>query len=315
VATEQLLVHAAPLPAAAIQSEGAISRKEFSGNLQFTGSKASVTFDKATGAISQYSYKGVALLDAGHKAKPNFWRAPNDNDYGANTPEKLHAWKEATAKQELVSFRDTTSNGLAIVNATYRLPSVQATLQINYTINAAGKIKVEQLLEANKDSIGRIAVMPRFGMQWILPQGFDRVEYYGRGPWENYQDRNFSAHAGLYKQTVDEQYFPYVVPQETGNKTDIRWYRITNARGKGLFIHSDSLLSISALHYFDADLDNGASRNQRHAADLRKRPQTQLNIDLRQMGVGGVNSWGAMPLQRYLLPYGNYRFSYLVEPF
>ncbi len=315
VATEQLLIHAAPLAATAIQNEGGISREEFSGKLQFTSSKVSITFNKATGAINQYSYKGVAMLDTAYEIRPNFWRAPSDNDFGAKNPQKLQAWKQAGITQELLSFRDTISNGLGIVNATYRLPSVQATLQINYTINAAGKIKVEQWIEANKDTAVKVAVMPRFGMQWILPQGFNQVEYYGRGPQENYQDRNFSAHVGLYKQTVDEQYFPYVIPQETGNKTDIRWYRITNAKGKGLYIHSDSLLSIGALHYFDSDLDNGATTNQRHAADLQKRPQTQLNIDLRQMGVGGIDSWGAIPLRRYLLPYGDYHFNYMIEPF
>ena len=315
VATEQLPVHKAPLPAAAIQNEGSISRKEFSGKLQFTGSKASVTFDKATGAICQYSYNGVAMLDPAYETKPNFWRVPTDNDYGAKIPQKLQAWKEATMKQVLLSFQDTIRNGLATVNVTCQLPSVLAILHINYTINAAGKIKVEQLVQVSKDSMVKIGIMPRFGMQWILPQGFNQVEYYGRGPHENYQDRNFSAHVGLYKQKVDEQFFPYVIPQETGNKTDIRWYRISNAKGKGIFIHSDSLLSISALHYFDSDLDNGMPRNQRHAADLEKRPQTRLNIDFAQMGVGGIDSWGAMPMPRYLLPYDDYRFSYIIEPF
>jgi beta-galactosidase len=315
VATEQLPVHKAPLPAATIQNEGSISRKEFSGKLQFTGTKASVTFDKATGAICQYCYNGVAMLDPAYETKPNFWRAPTDNDYGAKTPQKLQPWKEATIKQELLSFQDTIRNGLAIVNVTCQLPSVQAILRISYTLNAAGKIKVEQLVEVSKDSTVKIGIMPRFGMQWILPQGFNQLEYYGRGPHENYQDRNFSAHVGLYKQKVDEQFFPYVIPQETGNKTDIRWFRISNAKGKGIFIHSDSLLSISALHYFDSDLDNGMPRNQRHAADLEKRPQTRLNIDLAQMGVGGIDSWGAMPMQRYLLLYDDYRFSYTIEPF
>jgi beta-galactosidase len=315
LATEQLAISPAYKTQVAINNEGRIFSKAEAGLLTIHSDKASVVFDKATGTIRQYSYKGVSLLDTAFRGKPNFWRAPNDNDFGANTPQRLHAWKEATIRQDLVTFSDSISNGLAIVKASYKLAGVYATLQVQYTINAAGKILVQQSIKANKDSLGKVAVMPRFGMQWILPQGFNQVEYYGRGPQENYQDRNFSAPVGLYRQTVDQQFFPYVVPQETGNKTDVRWYRISNAKGKGLLIASDSLLSISALHYFDSDLDDGMQRHQRHATDLVKRPQTQLNIDWKQMGVGGIDSWRSMPMQQYLLPYGDYHFSYLMQPF
>lgn len=315
VATEQLQLRTEPLNAIVISKQGGISRRETTSSLLFTGNKASVIFDKSSGFISSYSFQGTALLDTNYRTKPNFWRAPNDNDFGANTSLKLKVWKDATLTQELVSLTDSLRDGLAFINAIYRLPSVDAQLHITYTINGAGKIKVDQRVDVNKDSIGKIPVMPRFGMQWILPAGFEQIEYYGRGPQENYQDRNFSAHVGLYRQTVTGQYFPYVVPQETGNKTDIRWFRIANAKGKGLLIRSDSLLSMSALHYFDSDLDDGLKRHQRHATDLQKRPQTQLNIDLRQMGVGGIDSWRSMPMQQYLLPYGNYRYSYIIEPF
>lgn len=316
LATEQLAINtAAPKMAIALSNEGNLTKKEEAGTLHISSATTSVVFDKATGAIKQYSYKGVNMLDTAYRTKPNFWRAPNDNDFGANTPQRLKAWKEVTLKQELLSFSDNVGNGLAIIKASYKLPEVYATLQVQYTINAAGKIYVQQSIIANKDSLGKVAVMPRFGMQWILPQGFNQVEYYGRGPVENYQDRNFAAHVGQYKQTVDEQFFPYVVPQETGNRTDMRWYKITNAKGKGLLITSDSLLSISALHYFDSDLDDGLKRHNRHATDLVKRPQTQLNIDWKQMGVGGIDSWRSMPMQQYLLPYGDYSFSYLMQPF
>jgi beta-galactosidase len=315
IATEQLQIRSTASAKLKIDNEGVISKKENPANIQFASANASISFDKTTGYINGYNYRGTSLVDTAFYTKPNFWRAPNDNDYGANTPQKLQIWKEATAKQELVSFTENIKDGLALVKAVYKLSSAQATLEVQYTINASGKILVEQRIEVNKDSLGKLAVLPRFGMQWILPKGFDKVEYYGRGPQENYQDRNFSAHVGLYKQTVDELYFPYVVPQETGNRTDIRWYEVVNSKGKGLRIHSDSLLSIGAIHFFDADLDNGPKRQQRHAADLVKRPQTQLNIDLKQMGVGGIDSWRSMPMTQYLLPYGNYSFSYIVEPF
>lgn len=315
LATEQLVISQAYAATITISNEGSLVKKEEAGKLVISSSKATVAFDKTTGFIRQFTCQGTTLLDTAFPIRPNFWRAPNDNDFGANTPQKLKAWKEAALAPELVSFTDSMGNGLAIVHATYRLPSVYATLQVQYTINAAGRIMVRQAIQANKDSMDKVAVMPRFGMQWILPPGFEQVEYYGRGPQENYQDRNFSAHVGLYRQTVNEQYFPYVVPQETGNKTDIRWYRISNGKGKGLRITSSALLSISALHYFDNDLDDGLKRHQRHAADLVKRPQTQLNIDWKQMGVGGIDSWRSMPMQQYIIPYGDYQYTYLIEPF
>ncbi len=315
LATEQLPVSAVALAGLKINNEGLVSKKENEEKIQFVSTKAFLSFDKATGFIKEYNYRGTSLVDTAFYTKPNFWRAPNDNDYGANTPQKLQIWKEATAKQVLLSFTENIKDGLASIKAVYKLSAAHSTLEIQYTFNASGKILVEQRIMVNKDSIGKLAVLPRFGMQWILPKGFDKVEYYGRGPQENYQDRNFSAHVGLYKQTVDEQYFPYVVPQETGARTDIRWYQVVNSNGKGLRIHSDSLLSIGAIHFFDADLDNGPKRQQRHAADLVKRPQTQLNIDLKQMGVGGIDSWRSMPMTQYLLPYGDYTFSYMIEPF
>ncbi|MCG2615991.1 DUF4981 domain-containing protein [Terrimonas sp. NA20] len=314
IATEQLLLHSSPFVQMKISNEGNILKKENPAVLQFFSSKASIGFDKKTGYISEYNYRGISLVDTAFNVRPNFWRAPNDNDYGANTPQKLQIWKEATATQELVSLTENVNEGLAVVKAVYRLSSANAQLEVRYRFNAEGKLLVEQHIEVNKDSVGKLAVLPRFGMQWILAKGFEKVTYYGRGPQENYQDRNFSAHVGLYKQTVDDQYFPYVVPQETGNRSDIRWYQLTNEKGRGLRIQSDSLLSISSLHFFDRDLDNGPKRQQRHAADLVKRPQIQLNIDLKQMGVGGIDSWRSMPMQQYLLPYGNYSFSYLVEP-
>jgi beta-galactosidase len=315
IAVEQLSLGNAFKGDLVLKKSGAIQVHESEKSLQLKNSVVKIIFDKLTGKLQQYSFKGTELLDTSKYVKPNFWRAPNDNDFGANTPEKLKVWKQSSDMQTLMAFTHTTVENNIVVKTTYNLPSVYAKLNITYTINGQGEILVEQQLNANKDSVDRIAVMPRFGMQWILPKGFNQIEYYGRGPQENYQDRSFSAHVGLYKQTVDNQYFPYVVPQETGNKSDVRWWKIVNEKGRGLGIYADSLLSISALHFFDSDLDDGAKRHQRHATDLVKRQETQLNIDFKQMGVGGINSWGAMPMTKYLLNYGNYSFRYLIKPF
>lgn len=143
---------------------------------------------------------------------------------------------------------------------------------------------------------------------------FESLTYYGRGPFENYQDRNFAAQVGVYRQKVSEQYFHYVIPQETGNKTDVRWFRISNSKGVGLLIYSDSLLNMSALHVLDGELDNGMSQNNRHAADVVKTSLTQLHIDYKQMGVGGIDSWGAKPLNNYLIPLQNYSYKFYLVP-
>jgi beta-galactosidase len=157
-------------------------------------------------------------------------------------------------------------------------------------------------------------MLPRFGMNWILPEGFETIEYYGNGPVENYQDRNYAAPAGIYKQSVAQQFYPYIRPQENGNKTGIRWFKIMNNKGKGLLIQSDTQLSMSALHFFDNDLDDGDMKHQRHSGELKPRKQTQLHIDLIQMGLGGIDSWGNWPLEKYRLPYKNYTYKFVVKP-
>jgi beta-galactosidase len=153
-----------------------------------------------------------------------------------------------------------------------------------------------------------------YGMKWITPAGLEFITYYGRGPHENYQDRNYSAPVGIYKQTVNEQYTAYTRPQETGNKTDIRWFRLLDGQGKGLEVVANGLLSMSALHYYDEDLDDGDKKDQRHAGELRSRKQTQLNIDLVQMGLGSITSWGSLPMRPYLMPYKNYSYAFTVRP-
>ncbi|MBD0279493.1 MAG: beta-galactosidase, partial [Flavisolibacter sp.] len=195
----------------------------------------------------------------------------------------------------------------------YNLPDVSSKLVLQYSLNSNGELLVNQQLLA--DPSKSQPMLPRFGMNWILPEGFNTIEYYGRGPHENYIDRNYSTPVGIYRQTVQEQFYPYIRPQETGNKTDIRWFRIMNDAGKGILIQSDSLLSMSALHYLDSDLDDGDEKHQRHAGELKPRKLTQLHIDAAQMGVGGINSWGTLPLEKYRLPYKNYSYSFKITPF
>lgn len=313
IATEQLKLGGEYKYIIALANKGCLTKNETRDELNISSDKATISFDKKTGMLKQYSIGTFVLLDQNYLFRPNFWRAPTDNDYGARLPIKLKDWKNAGLNPVLKTLTSEIQKNIIIVKAVYNLPQVFSTLNIEYAINAAGEIVVkEKLLVA--DNSKKVEILPRFGMQWTLPEGFDAIEYYGRGPQENYIDRNFSANLGIYKQSVNAQYFPYVIPQETGNKTDVRWFRISNTNGFGLEVRGVQPLSVSARHYFDSDLDNGDERTQRHAADVNPRPQTQFNIDLKQSGVGGVDSWGARPLEQYQVPFGNYEFSFLIKP-
>ncbi len=312
IATEQLSLGGVFQPKTTIVAQGKIKTERKDGNLIISAKQLQMEFDLKSGWLTRYHYKGRDLMDEHALFKTNYWRAPNDNDFGANTPEKLKSWKQVTDSIELLEIRSELIDSLVYVYAAYKMPQVYGQLAMKYCINQRGEMRVSQSFTA--DTTKKVAVLPRFGMQWIMPAGFEAINYYGRGPQENYIDRNFASHVGIYKQTVDQQYFPYVMPQETGNKTDVRWMEIRNKQGEGLFFTADSTFSMSALHYFDKDLDDGPKRQQRHAAHLVKRKQTQVNIDLRQMGVGGINSWGAWPLHEYTLPYKDYSFSFVLKP-
>ena len=296
-----------------VKGYAALQKQEDKEGLVISADGMKVAFDKGSGFLKEYEINGQSFLEKGYSFKPNFWRAPTDNDFGAQLQTKLKPWKTATDKPVLNSLVSFINNNVSVVKAEYELADVFAKLYLEYTINSRGELLVNQKLVV-PDTSKKVEILPRFGMQWVFPAGFNSIDYYGRGPHENYQDRNFSAHIGEYRQTVDSQFFPYVTPQETGNKTDVRWYNVLNGPTGGLQVVSDRPLSISALHYLDDDLDDGEKRHQRHAADLVKRPQTQWNIDFKQMGVGGVDSWRSRPLPKYQLPYTNYEFKFLIRP-
>ncbi|MGE0077868.1 MAG: glycoside hydrolase family 2 TIM barrel-domain containing protein [Bacteroidales bacterium] len=301
-----------------LQPEGRIEIKQTETDVKIVGKSLNVRFDRKSGFVTSYRVNTVDLLDT-LGAKPSFWRAPIENDYGAGLQKRLKAWKNPFNNSKLITFSATVKNQIAIVDVEYNMPDVFSKLAIQYSVNGAGVMSVTQRLIVDTlmlkaDTLMPLKLIPRFGMNWVLPKGFETIEYYGRGPFENYQDRNFAAHVGLYNQSVDDQYFHYVIPQETGNKTDVRWWKITNTQGDGLIIQSDSLLNMSALHFLDSELDNGVALHNRHAADLARVSQTQLHIDYKQMGVGCVNSWGALPLVRYQLPIRDYSYGFVIIP-
>ena len=192
------------------------------------------------------------------------------------------------------------------------MPGVKSQLALTYLINNKGAVKITQQLLAGKDE--KVADLFRFGMQLPMPKNYETIEYWGRGPIENYSDRNNSTFIAIYRQTVSEQFYPYIRPQENGNKTDIRYWKMINEKGKGIKIVAEQPFSASALHYTIEQLDEGMTKHQMHSHEIEPADVTNLLIDKVQMGLGCINSWGALPLKDYLLPYQDYEFTFVISP-
>jgi beta-galactosidase len=274
------------------------------------GESFRIEFNKITGFLCKYEIDDKAMLKEGSSLIPNFWRAPTDNDMGAGLQKKYIVWKNPEFKMK--SLKDSIENNQVVVKAIYDIPSVSAKFYLTYIISNTGSVKVTEKMEADKLAV--ISDMFRFGMELQMPEDFKLIKYYGRGPLENYSDRKSSTDLGKYNQTVDEQFYPYIRPQETGTKTDIRWWQQMNMGGRGLKFTGEMPFSASALHYSIESLDDGLEKHQRHSELVPVVDYTNICIDKVQMGLGGVNSWGALPLEKYRIPYGDYEFSFLIEP-
>ncbi|MFZ4724300.1 MAG: glycoside hydrolase family 2 TIM barrel-domain containing protein [Paludibacter sp.] len=274
------------------------------------GADFQIDFNKTTGFIEKYCVDGVELMTNDAALSPNFWRAPTDNDMGANLQMKFKVWRDPALT--LKSLQTNKVNELIEVIAEYEIKEVSAKLLINYLINSEGDVKVTQKMVTDKEA--KVSNLFRFGMQFQMPKSFEQIRFYGRGPIENYIDRNNSQFLGIYNQTVKEQFYPYVRPQETGTKTDVRWWKQQNIAGKGLEFIAESPFSISALNYTIASLDDGDFKDQRHSQEVPIANFTNICIDKVQMGLGCVNSWGALPRWEYQLKYQDYEFTFLMKP-
>ena len=286
-----------------------ITKEETVSYLKLTAAGTTLTIGKWSGLIDYLDVDGKPMLLDRHSILPEFWRAPTDNDYGARFQERFAVWKSPEMKLKELDVED---NG---AEATFELPAVKATLKLTYTLTAEGEVIIRQQLDADDEA--KVAPMFRYGMQLQMPQAYNSVKYYGRGPVENYCDRHDSEFLGVYEAKVADEYFPYVRPQEAGNHTDVRWFRVLNADGQGLEFYAGAPIEVSALNYLTEDLDDGPVKDKvigRHSGDLVERPLTQVHIQQRQMGLGCVNSWGAWPREEYMLPYRDYDFTYVIKP-
>lgn len=269
--------------------------------------------DRSTGLISEYAYNGKSLLGEGGTLKPNFWRAPTDNDMGAGLQKKFKAWKNPQMNLKNIDVKkDKKTNSVTILTS-FDMPEVQGQMDITYVVFAnTGAVKVTEDFKATEGA--KVSDMFRFGMLMQMPYTMEKSNYYGRGPIENYSDRKGCMRIGVYTDDADNQYFPYIRPQESGTKSDIRWWKQTDATGLGLQVKSCTPFYASAIHFDTEELDDGDDKEQRHSFDLKKSKFTNLFLDSAHMGVGGENSWGAWPLEKYRVHYGNKTFTFTLIP-
>ncbi|MBR07330.1 MAG: beta-galactosidase [Rickettsiales bacterium] len=292
---------------------GTINASSNSDEINIKGADFAMNFDKKSGHLISLDYgNGNVLLNP---INPNFWRSTTDNDFGFKMPDKLGVWKNATFEQTLsdisVSENGKVKNGFVTIIASYHLEKV-GDLTITYAVNAKGEILVKNELT---DVASDLPMLPRFGNNMVLNNAYQNVSWYGRGPFENYEDRNSAAFVGKYDSKVGELYFPYIRPQENGYKTDVRNVEFINSQGYGVgFYATDAPLSFSAHHQLNSDFDEGKNKIQKHTYDIPVRSLVSVNIDFKQMGVGGDTSWGARPHVEYQIPANEMNYQYIIKP-
>ena len=305
VATEQVILR--PYDFTPRSCEGELEIEERDGWLVAYAGDTGVLFNTKRGTLARYVSAERNVMS--QLPEPWFWRAVTDNDWGAGFQHKANVWRTNNRKH-VEGFVEVFDDRVVAV-ATYRLVDARSLYVEMYTFLADGSLKVEVKFQRGDEDVSEL---PRFGMRMILPQEYKNFKFYGRGPWENYSDRNESAFIGLYEQSTDEQLFPYVRPQESGNKTDVRWLELTDNEGVGVRVEGLQPLSVSAMPYRSEDLDPGLTKKQMHYSDVEPRREVVLHVDLAQRGLGGDDSWGAVPHEPYRLEADTYEYGYIIRP-
>lgn len=308
LAKEQFIVQPYPFPT--LQTATAqVEREETNTYVKLSAAGTSISIGKHTGWIDYLHVNGQRMLSFRESIMPEFWRAPTDNDYGAGLQHRFETWHHPQMKLKGFSVNDNS------IVASFDLPDQKAQLTMTYTLTAEGEIIVREQMNTEKDA--KVSNLFRYGMALQMPSQYDRIQYCGRGPIENYIDRNNSEWISLYENKVKDEYFEYIRPQESGNHTDIRWFRVLDKQGNGLEFYSNAPMEASALPYSTSQLDDGPNKDKkcgRHSGDLVPNGDTYVHIQQRQMGLGCVNSWGAWPRPEYRLPYQNYDFTFAIKP-
>jgi beta-galactosidase len=310
-------------PAADIDPLAVLKTNALDKTLEISGQNMKLLFDLETGMLKSWNFKGKEMMLKG--PKPDFWRAPTDNDYGYNMDQLLGAWKKAGENAKVTKADiEQPQPGKVIVTFKYDIPDGEGNkiggYASSYTVYGSGDVVVKSQFSKISSVIPEI---PRMGMQMQLPEEFGNLKWYGRGPHENYQDRKTSAFVGLYESSVADQYTPYIRPQENGYKTDTRWLTLTNDEGEGLLFSGDPVICFAALNFTHDDFESpgklstyrkDAITANTHTKDVKPKDFVNLNVDLGQMGVGGDNSWGARIHPQYRLLENRYEYSFRMRP-
>ena len=310
VAREQFKLGEGKYFVRAAEAKGAVKVTDNKDGVLLEASAVSVRINKWSGLLESYVADNEWYFNS--KPTPNFWRAPTDNDFGNGMERKCNIWRTAGVNTSVKNIAVKQEDGKAVVTADLYLKDVASDYQIVYTMTADGALAVNVSYKAGANELPE---MPRFGMIMSLNKEFDNFAYYGRGPWENYSDRNDASFIGLYSSKVSDQYVPYTRPQENGYKTDLRWLTMTNNEGKGIRIEGLQPICASALNNWPEDFDPGLSKKYRHTNDITpNRDEVILSVDLAQRGVGGDTSWGALPHEQYLLKAKEYSYGFVIKP-
>ncbi len=291
-------------------SQGKLEVTQEEGKLKFKSGNINGEFDTDNGQLTWLGIDNQRVLQ--HYPSPYFWRAPTDNDFGNHMPAHLGIWRSVheSRKVKQVTVGDQTAEGISIV-VTYELTGIQVPYTVAYLVQNDGSVRVT----ATMDMEGRdLPELPRYGMRMVLPAQYSQLSYYGRGPWENYIDRYTASFMGIYNDDVANQYIgAYMRPQESGNKIDVRWLKLTNGQGKGIRITGQQPISFSAINHSVEDLDPGLTKKQQHPHELKPGNAVFLHVDLKQRGVGGDDSWGRLPHEQYRLLEKKYTYSYTIQ--
>jgi beta-galactosidase len=311
LAYEQISYAGEPATIGSVTTSGTINESKTGHSITLSGKNFSLVFDTEKGILSSYRSGNLELIKSG--PQPGFYRAATDNDIGAGLNQSLRPWKDAYEKSGMANVTtEKIDVGRYKVSITKSILDGKATTNEIFTVYGDGTLHVSNnfTIEASAPK-----TIMRVGNDLQVNSQLNNIQWYGRGPWENYWDRKYASEVGLYQQKLDQQYFSYARPQESGNKTDVRWLTLTNGKGKGIRVSfADSLLSFSALPYSIDDLDPAPEKHQYHSGELVARDQIYLHIDLKQLGVQGIDSWGSMPLKKYWITPGKYSYSYWIKP-
>jgi len=309
VAREQLKIGTGDFFAVQPKAEGQLTAEVKGNVLSFQSGRVSGKIDLKKGVLFQYALDGKSPLS--QYPEPAFWRVPTDNDFGNKMPLLCGVWRTAHVNRSVrkVSVGEQDANGIR-VTVDWMLEDVQVPYTMEYQICPDGSVVVTGSIDLTRR---KLPELPRFGMRMELKKDYERLVYYGRGPEENYTDRCSSTFVGRYEDTVNNQFYPYIRPQETGNKTDVRWVSLLDAQGFGLKVTGLQPLAFTALHFTPEDLDPGLTRKLQHTVDVIPQKNVCLHVDLKQRGLGGDNSWGMYPHNEYRLLDKKYSYSYKLQ--